>query len=153
MSHWRCQKQRALLWLISCAAQYSLLEPQNGWGRLKWRAAYRAQLQVYLAKIHAETVEPLIAERSIDDGIRYQSATFALSKATDKIMLLVRCRPKAACIGGLHNQSAAHSKTRTRAGCRMQARTVAADPWIQLRARHRHKWRTWRFWLGKYGYD
>ena len=35
-------------------------------------------------------VDPLIAERSVDDGVRYQSTMFALSKAIDKMMLLVR---------------------------------------------------------------
>jgi hypothetical protein len=34
--------------------------------------------------------EPLVASRSIDDGIRYQSSIFSISKALDKLMLTVR---------------------------------------------------------------
>lgn len=34
----------------------------------------------------------------------------------------------------------------------LQARTLAADPWINLRCKHPHSWRTWRTWTGRYGY-
>ena len=68
-----------------------LTDDQHVLLRLKWRANFKQRLNAYLHMITTTgPVDPLIAERSVDDGIRYQSTMFALSKAVDKMMLLVR---------------------------------------------------------------
>jgi len=59
--------------------------------RLAWRAAFRERMDNYLKLILSGdgVAHPLLVNRSIDDGIRYQSNVFAVSKAYDKLLLMV----------------------------------------------------------------
>ena len=59
--------------------------------RLAWRAAFRERMDNYLKMILEGDgkAHPLLVNRSIDDGIRYQSNVFAVGKAYDKMALMV----------------------------------------------------------------
>ena len=59
--------------------------------RLTWRAAFRERMDNYLKMILEGDgkAHPLLVNRSIDDGIRYQSNVFAVGKAYDKLALMV----------------------------------------------------------------
>lgn len=64
---------------------------ENVKSRLAWRAAFRERMDNYLKLILSGdgVAHPLLVNRSIDDGIRYQSNVFAVSKAYDKLLLMV----------------------------------------------------------------
>ena len=56
--------------------------------RVKFRQLQRQRLQVYVGLV-VKGDDPILKDRTSDDGIRYQSVVFAFAKSFDKITKLV----------------------------------------------------------------